>query len=137
MPAVVRSFNWTSELTVEGDLLVGQQIQHLAVDGVVVLEAALALGEHVHHVGGGLARVRARGLVRVRLVRRPAPRAPDALVAAARQPGGTVGSSVGRCRIKKHETRQILAPAKRRAGLLALSDGTRVVTACQPAGNCL
>lgn len=72
--------------TVDGDLLVGEEVEELRVDGAGLALLRVALGQHGHHVGRRLERVRAQRLVRARLVRRPAPAAADHRELAARQP---------------------------------------------------
>lgn len=74
------------KLTTKCNFFVGEQVQHLVVDGVGLLASPVALGQHAQHVGRRLAGVGALRLVRARLVRRPAPPAPDAREAAPRQP---------------------------------------------------
>lgn len=81
------------QLTIKGDFLVGQQVEHLVVHDVGLLVAALPLAERGHHVGGRLAGVRAGRLVRAALVRRAQPRAADARVATSRQPAQYTQSS--------------------------------------------
>lgn len=72
--------------TVDGNLLVGEELEELRVHGAGLALLRVALGQHGHHVGRRLVWVRALRLVRARLVRRPAPAAADDGEGAAREP---------------------------------------------------
>lgn len=73
-------------LTIEDDLLVAEQLDQRVEQALLLRLRRIGGLQRQHHIGAGLLRVRAAGLVFVRLVQRPLPLAADALEAAGGRP---------------------------------------------------